>query len=701
MTDLAGLSELRVWVAWQGEPAAGGKVTKVPYYVNGRLMHASSTDAGTWGTREEASRWHASLPKPCPGMHGTGVVLTGIGDDLHACGIDLDTCVEGAAIEDWAHEVVVRFGSYTQLSPSGTGAKIFFTMRSADRGAVLAEIRAGAGDEEKEGTKWARGRGEHPPAIELFMGKRYFAVTGRTVEGTPAEMRCVGLSDVLWLVRQAGPAFLRGWANGADGQRDSTRSARAFRRALEFARETAGDYDDVRGDLLACLRQDDEVARWVDEKGLKHRERELKKIWQKTSLDGGWERRENGAILADSQKNARRALSEMGVRLRFDEFAGRTTAIGGGKERHFDDAYGNDLRFSIDARFGFRPSKEFFFDLCGVIARENAFHPVRDYLDGLAWDGVERINKWLVTHCGAEDTEFVRAVGRLSLVAAARRIHEPGSVFDELLVLIDQTQGTGKSSALRALCPNRRWFTDDLPFGKPAKEIIEATVGKWIIEIAELSGMRRAEIEHIKSFLSRQAENARLAYGRLATEVLRQWIPFGTTNQPVFLKDTQNRRYWPVVTGSIDTVGIERDRDQIWAEAVRAHRAGETIRLDPKLWEIAAKAQEAHREVDLWVFEIDRLVGGHSDCHITTAHLFDLLQLPNSQKNSGMSARMAGVMRELGWDNNGGKPTNIDGRPQRAWRKGKEWQNTRLLARWSDDVKRFSLVVVMGADPPF
>jgi hypothetical protein len=286
MTNLADLSDLRMWVAWQLEPDR----RKVPYYINGRLIPASSTNAATWGTRFQADRWHEALPKPRPGMHGVGLVLAPVGGDLHVCGVDLDTCVEGGTIADWAHEVVKRFDSYTELSPSETGTKIFFTMRTADRNVVLAEIRQ-TGDPEREGAKWARGADkDHPPGIELYLGKRYFAVTGRRVEGTPVEIRCVGAEDVLWLVREAGPAFLRGWA-GAGGARDNSRSGRAFRRALEFARGGAGDYEEVREGLLAALREDPEVASWVSEKGLAHGERELKRIWEKATKRTAWDYR--------------------------------------------------------------------------------------------------------------------------------------------------------------------------------------------------------------------------------------------------------------------------------------------------------------------------------------------------------------------------------------------------------------------------
>jgi predicted P-loop ATPase len=207
---------------------------------------------------------------------------------------------------------------------------------------------------------------------------------------------------------------------------------------------------------------------------------------------------------------------------------------------------------------------------------------VRAYLDGLHWDGVPRIDRWLKTYGGAKDNKFIRAVGRLALIAAVRRIRQPGCVVDEMPVLVDERPGSDKSSALRALCPDPAWFTDSLPLGGGDKEAIERLVGKWIVEASEPAGLRRGDIERMKAFLSRQVDPARRAYGRFRTEVPRQCVFFGTTNEPVFLKDSENRRYWPVRAGRFDAAAIARDRDQLWAEAAAAEAKGESIRLDPE-----------------------------------------------------------------------------------------------------------------------
>jgi predicted P-loop ATPase len=201
---------------------------------------------------------------------------------------------------------------------------------------------------------------------------------------------------------------------------------------------------------------------------------------------------------------------------------------------------------------------------------------VLDYLDGLKWDGKTRIDRWLTTYGGADDTPYVSAVGRIMLVAAARRVRRPGCKFDEMPTF-ESPQGKDKSTALKVLAVEEDWFSDDLPLTADSQKVIEQTTGRWIVEVAELSGMRKANVEHLKSFLSRQVDRSRMAYGRLTTEKKREFIVVGTTNETAYLKDlTGNRRYWPVKTPIFDLAALRRDRDQLWAEAAAHEAAGET-----------------------------------------------------------------------------------------------------------------------------
>jgi predicted P-loop ATPase len=384
-----------------------------------------------------------------------------------------------------------------------------------------------------------------------------------------------------------------------------------------------------------------------------------------------WERNMAGTVVADSQKNVRRALYEMRVGLRYDEFAMRILVDGG----QIDDAIGNQLRFAISDNFDFRPNKEFFFDYLGALAREDSFHPVRDYLGRVAWDGAPRIGGgdtpgWLTTYGKAEDTAFVRAVSRLVLVGAVRRVRQPGCKFDTMLVLVNPEQGTEKSSVVAGLAVRQEWYNGTLQLNMRSREVIEQIAGKWIVELSDLAGWRRAEIEQVKAFLSLQVDRARHAYGHFPGDVPRSCIMIGTTNRIEFLKDTQNRRFWPIRVARFEIANLLADRDQLWAEAAAAEAAGEPITLDAELWDAASKVQETYREVDPWIYVMEEGLAGFTDCRISTAHLFDILKLPNGVKNSSMSSRLADVMRELGWDDNGNKIMRIAGRPCNGWRKG-------------------------------
>jgi predicted P-loop ATPase len=276
-----------------------------------------------------------------------------------------------------------------------------------------------------------------------------------------------------------------------------------------------------------------------------------------------------------NQYNIRIALIKMGVGLKYDRFADRILMTGlPGFGPALEDAGANRLWLQLEQRFGFRPGKDLLLAVLQDTARVNSFHPVLDYLDALRWDGIERLDGWLTTYAGAEYSEYTRAVGTLMLVASIRRVRQPGCKFDEMVVL-ESEQGKDKSSALRVMAVRDEWYTDDLPLYSQGKLVIEQLRGRWIVEAAELSGMRRADIEHLKALLSRQEDRARMSYDRLLTEVPRHSVVIGTTNSQEYLRDlTGNRRFWPVQVQAIELAMLKRDRDQLWAEAAAMEAAG-------------------------------------------------------------------------------------------------------------------------------
>ena len=217
----------------------------------------------------------------------------------------------------------------------------------------------------------------------------------------------------------------------------------------------------------------------------------------------------------------------------------------------------------------------------------------------MEWDGVDRINEWLIGYAGAADTAYHRAIGRIMLIAAVRRVRQPGAKFDEVVVL-ESGEGMGKSTALRILAGDK-WFSDSAPFNAEPRETIEQLRGRWIIECADLAGVRKAEVEHVKAFLSRSVDSARLAYDRETTRAPRQCIFVGTTNeQHYLLSTTGNRRFWPVPITCFDLDALARDRDQLWAEAAYWESQNESIRLPRELWAEAAVQQKEREEIDSW-----------------------------------------------------------------------------------------------------
>jgi hypothetical protein len=335
----------------------------------------------------------------------------------------------------------------------------------------------------------------------------------------------------------------------------------------------------------------------------------IAEINQWLGRDSDFLRNADGLILKDNQENVRRGIRLLGVELSYHEFAEKALVReADGPVRPLDDRTMNNIWLRIDREHRFRPSFAFFEKVLNDAAYDNCFHPVRDYLSALTWDGEPRINHWLANYGGAEETAegsetqtYLEAVSSIVLIAAVRRVLHPGCKYDEMLVLESQ-QGFNKSGALRALCPTDEWFSDDLPLNCDAKEIIERTLGKWIIEASDLVGGRKADRDHLKSMLSRQIDGpARMAYAHNPVERPRQFIIIGTTNTAEYLADsTGARRFWPVKVQRFDVVGLTKDRDQLWAEAVVRERAGESIRLPEELWTAAGEHQEQRREVDAW-----------------------------------------------------------------------------------------------------
>ena len=240
------------------------------------------------------------------------------------------------------------------------------------------------------------------------------------------------------------------------------------------------------------------------------------------------------------------------------------------------------------------------FDAVNLYMTRNAFHPVKDYLDSLEWDGQERIETLLIEYFGAEDSRYTRAVTKKWLAAGAARIYRPGCKFDYMLVLVGD-QGIGKSTLAMRL--GKDWYSDsfDTLSGKDAYEAIQ---GVWVAEMAEMSAIRKAEVEHIKLFVSTQQDSFRAAYGRRKETHARQCIFMGNSNTDGFLQDeTGNRRFWSVKCGvqkptkDIFNELNEEEIDQVWAEAKYWFKKNEKLFLGRELEEEAQEIQKRHLQI--------------------------------------------------------------------------------------------------------
>jgi predicted P-loop ATPase len=396
------------------------------------------------------------------------------------------------------------------------------------------------------------------------------------------------------------------------------------------------------------------IAKKQEESMARHFERNGKKVSKAArkkkinDLVAGVIQKDDKGVKAN-QHNIKAALLQLGVTLSYDEFQDRSIIAGLTGFDLLDDASSARLWLLIEEKFKFRASKDYFDTVIADAARQNSFHPVRDYLNSLKWDGNPRIDTWLTVYAKAEDTPYTRAVGALMLTAGVRRIRQPGVKFDEMLVFESQKQGLDKSGALAILAIKPEWFCDDLPLGADSKVVMERMKGRWIIEAAELKGMRGATNQHLKALLSRTVDRSRMAWGHFTSELKRQCIIFGTTNDAEFLYDqTGNRRYWPVTIGVFDLVKLKADRDQLWAEAAAREAQGVSIRLDRSLWEEAAKEQEERTVSDPWIEQVTAVLG-NLEGKLRTVDAWHIVGVREGLQNQILNERLGVAMRACGW----------------------------------------------------
>ena len=335
-----------------------------------------------------------------------------------------------------------------------------------------------------------------------------------------------------------------------------------------------------------------------------------------------------------------------------------TCSVGEELEDHFDTEAARWFE-----RRGIMAKPEAIRRVVDSVSRKHSFHPVRDYLNKLPpWDGVRRIDSWLIDYLGVKspDSEpnlFAMAAGEKFLISAVARIMNPGCKADHLLIL-EGKQGIGKSTSVRVLAGDD-WFTNQLS-DMGSKDASMQLRGVWIIELSELDSLGRVEMTRAKNFMDNQTEIFRLPYGKRIVHQPRQCVFIGTTNQDNWLKDeTGGRRFWPVKCGQIDIESLRRDRNQLWAEALKEYLAGKHWWIeDEDIRRLAIEEQRERYQEDVWMPKVlqhrddllTQLCTGSKAGTVSVADILGRLGVESSKQDQSIANRVARCLVADGWE---------------------------------------------------
>ncbi len=312
-----------------------------------------------------------------------------------------------------------------------------------------------------------------------------------------------------------------------------------------------------------------------------------------------------------------------------------------------------NIKYYLDGFTGLSWAKVNLIDAVMKVSHDCEHNPVTDWLEEIVWDGVPRIDTWLTDYCGVDPTAYTNAVGVKTLCAAVARSYHPGIKFDHMLVL-EGAQGIGKSTAVGVLGGD--WCID-IMLRSDSKDTVQLINGAWIIEVSEMAGLRKAEVESLKAFISRPTDSIRPPFGKTPIDFPRRSIFIGTINPGSlgYLNDeTGNRRYWPVLCGKFNNVQLKRDRDNLFAEALVRLRAGERLYLTSAAIEAEAmRIQETRSIKHPWLSVVDDYFKVYEIEKTTVKDIYidaingDLSRMTYTNKNL-----IQNVLRTLGWKRN-------------------------------------------------
>ena len=656
------------WVVWRWEYRKG-EWTKPPRQAAHPGKWARSNDPETWGTYGDAV-----AAVVAGSADGIGYMLKG--DELTAG--DLDHCRDPKTgmIDPWAQAIIDRArkeGAYIEVTVSGTGMRVLGKSGGPElhrRWTVEGE-RDGAG-------------------VEVFRDtSRFITVSGREI-GHCEQLPETTLIDEIVLQYDGGRGKKTVGTgdldfNNAGPQNDDIddvivngvpegKRSEAFQRVVAHLAEHGLGIDEIEMRLTQhpngiAAKYEGRLRKEIERSFSKWRARHDNTGTTNTWANGGtapdpddeplqWDSVDKSGFPKPSCANARTAVRALNISCRYDEFHDRLMIEGSALDSwagEVSDYSCQVIRDLISRKFRFDPGKENLRDGIVQLCMRHRFDPVVGYLNSLTWDEKPRLDTWLSTYLGAEDTPLNRAIGRIALVAAVRRARQPGCKFDQIIV-IEGDEGILKSSAIELMAGSAN-FSDQSILGMTDQKQQECLRGVWLYEIADLSGMRRAETEHVKAFASRTSDRARPAYGHGRIDLKRRGILFATTNDDTYLKSqTGNRRFWPFGATHIDFEALRRDRDQLWAEAAVREAEGISLVLPVELWSDARIEQDKRLVADPFdelladvKGDVYPTVDGLEERVASRSLMIDVLGFKADRVSDMDAKRIAYCMRRLGW----------------------------------------------------
>jgi putative DNA primase/helicase len=305
------------------------------------------------------------------------------------------------------------------------------------------------------------------------------------------------------------------------------------------------------------------------------------------------------------------------------------------------------LRIWLSSKHGFTPREADALGAVVVCAEANRFHPVKNYLGGLRWDGLKRVDGWLTNYLGVQHNDYSRLVGGMFLVSAIARVMRPPVKVDTVLIF-EGNQGLGKSSAISILGGD--WFTDT-PLVLGEKDAMQQLQGVWLIELAELDSLNKADSTKAKQFFAKEIDRYRPSHERLVKTIPRQCVFIGTTNQDGYLRDaTGNRRYWPVKCTKVEKALLFQDRDQLWAEAFQMFNDGFQYYPKESQVHLFEAQQEDRMQSDAWEDLITDWLRSHTRKEARMPEIMDeALKLDPAHMTRPSENRVGDIMMRLGW----------------------------------------------------